>query len=194
MNPSRNTGNQTSKQLDKWDFPLTIVIGVLLFVIHEFAHWITGELLGYDMYLSINRVGLARGEYSTEWHQQLVSISGPLVTVIVALGGLISIQRLKSPRLFGVVFFSLMMRAMATAVSTFNPNDEARVSEWLGIGKWTLPFAVTFLLGWLVYLANERLRLNWQSWLISFIACSLAITLVVLTEPYWPVLNFYTSD
>ena len=49
-------------QLSFKDVPLIFVVVVVSFVVHELAHWACGVLLGYDMYVGINKAGLASGE------------------------------------------------------------------------------------------------------------------------------------
>lgn len=178
-------------QLGIKDAPLIFAIVLFSFAIHEFAHWFCGESMGYDLFVGINKAGLANGEYTKDWHKQLVSAAGPFVTIIVALTGLWLVYRYKLVRVFPIVFFSAMMRASATMVSMWHPNDEARISEWLGIGKWTLPLLVTISLGWVTILAGEKLGLNIKSWLICFVFCSIGVAVIVLTEPSWPVINPY---
>ena len=128
--------------------PLIVAIGILSFVVHEFFHWLAGTLLGYDMFVSINKAGLASGSYAHGWHNQLVSAAGPAITIALAVASYALLQRHRSPLLFSVVFFSTLMRAMAAVVSIGTPNDEARISLWLGIGKFTLPLLVVAGLGW----------------------------------------------
>ena len=145
-------------QLGFKDIPLIFLVVFLSFVIHELAHWSSGRMLGYDMFVGINKAGLASGEYSQEWHSQFISAAGPIVTISIALVGLWFVYCYKLGRVFPVVFFAALMRAMATFVSIANPNDEARISQWLGIGKWTLPFLVTIALCWVNFLAARNRR------------------------------------
>ena len=45
------------------------VIGAVLFTwfIHEFAHWLTGELLGYDSVMRINGTAINTNRMPTDW-------------------------------------------------------------------------------------------------------------------------------
>ncbi|MFT5304035.1 MAG: hypothetical protein ACI87E_000972 [Mariniblastus sp.] len=81
------------QQIGLRDVSLVFLVGILSFVIHEFAHWACGELLGYDMFVGINKAGLAVGEYSQDWHNKLVSAAGPLMTISIAISGLWLIYR-----------------------------------------------------------------------------------------------------
>jgi len=47
-------------------------------------------------------------------------------------------------------------------MSLFNPNDEARVSQLLGVGTWTLPLSVVGGLLVLVVAASRELRLKFR--------------------------------
>ena len=78
---------------------------------------------------------------------------------------------------------------MAALVSVSNPTDEAAVSAWLGIGMWTLPLIMVGILLTMVVIAGRRIELDWKSWLFSWFTTSVGITIIILTEPYWPILR-----
>lgn len=54
--------------------------GIGTFFVHEFAHWITGVLLGHDMIATPNHVW-SKNPMSIRDHA-LVSSMGPVVTII----------------------------------------------------------------------------------------------------------------
>ena len=169
--------------------PYFIVAVLLGFIIHEAAHYAMGTALGYEMFVSINKAGLARGGYTTDLHAQLVSIAGPLITIITAIIALWLIYARNLKAVFPYLFFALMMRVMAAGASIANPNDEARVSEWLGIGMWTLPVIVIAVLLIMTFLGARKLSLGWRSWVFSWVTVSICITAIIFTEPYWPVIG-----
>ncbi|ANM29755.1 hypothetical protein ABI59_09460 [Acidobacteria bacterium Mor1] len=171
--------------------PLFFSVVVATFVIHEGGHWAAGELLGYDMWVRLNSAGLARGAFSAEWHQQFVSAAGPVVTLIQAAIAYLLVVKRKTNTAFAFVFSALMMRIMAAFVSIGNPNDEARVGEWLGVGPWTLHILVVLLLLSLTLRAGSRLELGWRDYGLAWFAVSLGIAAVVLGEPMLPTLNPY---
>jgi len=131
---------------------IALVAVFLTFFFHEGAHYVTGKLLGYDMWMNLNAAGLVEGKtYDKEWHYQLVSISGPIFTVIQAIAFFYVIKKTKSISWYPFLFIAAMMRIFASVISaTVNANDEARVSEWLGIGKMTLPIIISLFLVYLV--------------------------------------------
>jgi len=54
-------------------------------LIHEFAHWLTSEILGYEAIMRLNVTSPISGENITELQRAIISISGPIVTVLQAL-------------------------------------------------------------------------------------------------------------
>ncbi|MEI9809245.1 MAG: hypothetical protein WDO16_16040 [Bacteroidota bacterium] len=55
---------------------VTCIAVVLSWVLHEFAHWVAGTLLGYEMGMTFNKAFPANG-YTTDWHYQVISAAGP---------------------------------------------------------------------------------------------------------------------
>lgn len=169
--------------------PLFLIIMILTFIIHEAGHFLMGKLLGYEMFVSINKAGITqRGTASADWHQTLMTLNGPIVTYAQAIIGLLIAHRYKTIRAFLIVFAAFTMRLMAAVISLFSPNDEYRVSEWLGLGAWTLPVIAVAGLLLLTLLTSRQLGLGWRSWLLAYLTSTLAITAVIFTERYWPVI------
>lgn len=167
--------------------PLYLIVVVLTFIIHEAGHFLAGKVFGYEMFMSINKAGIAnRGTPDAQWHQQVISIAGPVITYLQAMIGTLISYRYKALWAFPIVFMAFMMRLMAAVISLFSPNDEYRVSDWLGIGSWTLPIIAVIGLFALTVMASRTLGLGWKSWLLSFVVCSAGITAIIFTEPFWP--------
>lgn len=173
------------------DIPTLIIATFLTYIIHEGGHWLAGELLGYDMWVNINSAGLAQGSYTSEWHQQIVSIAGPFVTLVQAIIAFFLVRKYKAVWAFAFLFAALMMRFVAMVVSLNNPNDEARVSEWLGLGPWTLFLLVVALLLVLTVKAGKIMKLGWRSYVLVYLFVSTALAIVVLGEAYVPRFNPY---
>jgi hypothetical protein len=120
-------------------------------VLHEFAHWAAGELLGYKMAMTLNSSYPVDGKYLQNWHYQVISAAGPIFTLIEALLIFwLMIQR-KRILLYPFIFTCFYMRFFATVISLLNPNDEARISKAIGLGKFTLPVIITTILFFLLY-------------------------------------------
>jgi len=172
--------------------PLFIVVTFVTYLLHEGGHWLAGEMLGYDMWVNINSAGLARGEYSADWHRELVSAAGPLVTLLQAIIAFMLVRKRKTIIAFAFLFAALMMRFVAMVVSLNNPNDEARVSEWLGLGTWSLYIIVVAILLGLTLKGGSYLKWGWRSYGLAYLAVSIALAAVVMGEPLIPDFNPYS--
>ncbi|KFI06349.1 hypothetical protein JN27_16465 [Massilia sp. BSC265] len=64
-------------------------------------------------------------------------------------------------------------------VSALHPNDEARVSMYFGLGKWTLPVLVAGGLIALAVSASKRLALGWKDQVFCYLVASLAVSAIV---------------
>lgn len=149
------------------------------FIVHEFAHWVMGELLGYSMAMSLNAVSPAEGGYRAAVDAMLVSAAGPLITILQAVIAYTLIRRSGRSVFYPFLFVALFMRACAMLVSIANPNDEARISMYLGLGTWTLPALVVFGLFVLTWMASRKLRLHWTVNVYGYVVASIGVTGVV---------------
>ncbi|MDI6626001.1 MAG: hypothetical protein QME55_14820 [Brevundimonas sp.] len=109
----------------------------------------------------------------------IISAAGPAVTVVQALVALWLVQARASAAAWVVLFWAAFMRFMATVISLFHPNDEARISEWLGWGMWTLPVLVTVGLFTLLAVGSVRLRVSWKTLILTWVVASVAVSAVV---------------
>ncbi|MGV8928668.1 MAG: hypothetical protein ACOH1E_02850 [Brevundimonas sp.] len=158
-------------------YGLVFVAGFITFALHEGGHWLAATLLGHDAYFGLNSAG-ARGAVSTIDHM-IISAAGPVVTVVQALVALWLVQARASPAAWVFLFWAAFMRLMATVVSLFNPNDEARISDWLGWGPWALPALVTVGLFALLAVGSRRLKVSWTTLALSWVVASVAVSAVV---------------
>lgn len=156
---------------------------VLTWGIHEFAHWLMGRLLGYEMWITFNQVGLAQGSYETDLHQILVAMAGPIVTWLQAIVALFLIYRTHDLWPYSFLFLPLWKRILAMGISFLsNPNDEASVSLLLGWPMWVVPaISVIFLLT-LTYFGSRKLRVGWKGNVISYIMASIVSAIVVFSD------------
>jgi hypothetical protein len=161
-----------------WGFyGLVFVAGFVTFALHEGGHWLAALLLGHEAYFGLNSAG-ARGAVGAADHM-IISAVGPAVTVVQALIALWLVQARASAAAWVFLFWAAFMRFMATVVSLFNPNDEARISEWLGWGMWTLPVLVTVGLFALLAVGSVRLKVGWKTLALTWVVGSVAVSAVV---------------
>ena len=158
---------------------------LLTWLAHEFAHWQMGEALGYDMWMSFNRAGIAgEGSYDSTLDRLLVTAAGPLLTYIFAIGALALISTFRSLLLYPFLFLQFWMRAVALGISVVNqPNDEARISLELGLPLWLLPgIAVTLLLA-LTVIGSRMVRAGWTGNIIAYLMASLLSAAIIFLDP-----------
>ena len=173
--------------------PLFAVAVAFTFAAHEGAHWAAGEMLGLDMYLRVNSAGLARGVYQSDVQAMLVTAAGPAFTILQGLIAFACIQWWHAASAFPFLLSSFLMRALAAGVSGGTPNDEARLSLWLGFGKWALFAAVLGFLLVLLVLAIRRLGLSWGHVMMGTVYWVAFASLVILSEPFLPTYNPYAT-
>lgn len=171
----------------------TALIGLLVVVVinlvHEAGHGLAGKAMGYDVVVRTNHATIASGRFDSVTDGLTMSAAGPLLTIAIAVAAWWAARR-GSVLAAGIVLAALVSRFIAAVVSLNYPNDEARISIALGLGKWTLFGAVILLLGLLAASALRGKRLGWRWYLGAYIGASLGTALVVLGEPWFPVFRF----
>ena len=158
-------------------YAILFFVGIGTFFVHEFAHWITGVALGHDMLATPNHVW-SRKPMSIR-DQALVSATGPLVTIAQGIFGFWLVKSRRSRLGFALLYMAFFMRLLATGVSLFNPNDEARISQLLGLGTWTLPLIVVTGLFVLLVSASRDLKLRFRDQFFCYLVASIVISLIV---------------
>lgn len=158
-------------------YGLVFIAGFITFLLHEGGHWLAAMLLGHEAYFGLNSAG-ARGAVSTADHM-MISAAGPAVTAVQALVALWLVQARASASAWVFLLWAAFMRFMASIISLFSPNDEARISEWLGWGLWTLPVIVTGALVLLLAIGSRRLRVSWKTLALTWVVASVAVSAVV---------------
>lgn len=161
-----------------WSFyGLVFVAGFVTFLLHEAGHWLAAVLLGHEAYFGLNSAGARNPVSATE--EAIISAAGPMVTIVQGLVALWLVQARASAAAWIFLFWAAFVRFMATVVSLFNPNDEARISEWLGWGMWTLPALVTLGLFGLLVIGSVRLKVGWKTLALTWVVASAAVSAVV---------------
>jgi len=158
-------------------FPWLILVFFITNLVHEGCHWLMGAALGFEMRFGLNTVSYLSP--SEPWQRALADIAGPIVTIAQGVIAYIVVMRGASHKVFAFLYAAFFMRLVAGLVSFMHPNDEARVSMFLGIGKWTLPVLVAAGLLVLVVRASRRLKLNWKDQLACYAVASLTVSVIV---------------
>lgn len=169
-------------------YVLVFAVAVLLsWTLHELAHWVAGEYLEYDMGMTLNKTFPLGGQYTSERHYQLISAAGPVFTVCEAIFVFILLMQRRLLLLYPFLFTCFYMRLFAAIISFRNPNDEARISTALGIGKFTLPIIVTAVLFILLYKVTKQYRLSTKFILLNLGLTILFSTVIILSDMFFKV-------
>lgn len=142
-----------------------------------------GTVLGYDMWMTFNHVGLVEGTYNSTIHLVAVALAGPLVTWFQGIAALVLIRRTSHVRYYPFLFLAFFMRACAMGISYISrPNDEAAASLALELPMWVLPVVFVLFLLSLTVSGSRRLGAGWKENALAFLMASLVVTLVVLSD------------
>ena len=165
---------------------LTATVAVLFtWIIHEFAHWSTSEMFGYETVMKLNGTYAVDGEQEIPWHSAIISASGPIITI---LQGLIIFLLLRSGNwnkyLYPFLFVAFYMRFLAGLMNFINLNDEGRIGVFLEIGTFTLPIIVSGLLFIMVYKISKKHSLNWKFQLWTTIIVMTASSILILSDQF----------
>ncbi|WP_292066211.1 hypothetical protein [Brevundimonas sp. UBA7664] len=158
-------------------YGLVFIAGFITFALHEGGHWLAAVLLGHEAYFGLNSAG-ARGAVSAADHA-IISAAGPAVTAVQALAALWLVQARASAAAWVFLFQAAFMRLMATVMTLFLANDEARISEWLGWGLWTLPVIVTVALFGLLAIGSVKLKVGWKALALTWLVASVSVSAVI---------------
>ncbi len=158
---------------------------VFTWMLHEFTHWITSELLGYKAIMRLNSVSGIEGQNPTAWHQVYISAAGPLITIIQAITVFYLLQsRFWNKYLYTLLFTAFYMRLLAGLMNFINPNDEGRIGLFLEIGIFTLPLIVSGLLFYLVYTISKKYALNLRFHLWTTLIIMTISSILILTDQF----------
>lgn len=159
----------------------------LSWFVHELSHYLTGVALGYRMTMTLNTASPLDGKYIYDWHYQLISAAGPLITIAEALIVFVLMKQAKRKFLYPFLFTCFYLRLLAALLSFINPNDEARISKAAGLGTFTLPLLVVALLFYLLYQTSKRYHFS-----KTFNAANLGLiilfsSVIILSDQYFRI-------
>ena len=166
--------------LKKYFYGWLLLAGILSYLIHEAAHWLMGASFGANMEFGINAVRYLSP--LTPSQRAMTDGAGPCVTILQAIVAYVLLQRRRAPVAFAFLYFAAFMRVVAALISLVMPNDEARLSAYLGLGLWTLPLLVGGVLVALVWKASKVLQLTRKDQLLCYLVASVVTTLIVVLD------------
>lgn len=166
---------------------ITAIAVFLSFELHELAHFFTGELLGNEMAMTLNSGYPVNGFYLEEWQYTVVSAAGPLFTIVQALIFYFLLKRRNNYYLYPWLLLPFFMRFSAMVLSFSRPNDEARISNYLGLGMFALPLLVSIFLFFLVFRINKEYNYTKRFNLISVLLIIFFYSVIILTDKYFHI-------
>ncbi len=156
---------------------------MVVMLLHEGAHWLTGKALGYDVWMKLTKSGLTEGVWQSKRDTILVSAAGPALTITFGLiGAWLSI--VKQARFgYELIFVAFMQRFLANVFSAMGAyNDEARISILLGWEWWVVPLAIITPLLALTIWSSLRLRFGLLVNFLCYLTVSMAFTATVYAD------------
>ncbi len=163
-----------------------IIVVFITWFIHEFAHWLTSEYLGYETIMCLNITSTVAGQNPTELHNNITSAAGPVITIIQ---GFISYGLLKFRKwnkyVYAFLFTAFFMRFLAGIMNVIMLNDEGRISAYLKLGAFTLPVMVSGILFYMVYKIARKYKLKWKFQLSLSLLQVVAVTALIFFDQYF---------
>jgi hypothetical protein len=135
-----------------------LVAVVFSFITHEYGHWLAGEILGYDMVMTLN-MGYPKGSrWNTTEDYMIVSAIGPTITLITSVVIYFLIRAMGSKYWFTLLFSCFYLELLSGVLNYRHANDLGRIGEYFNIGLFTLSSFFVFVHGWLFYLTIIKNR------------------------------------
>lgn len=159
-----------------------VLVFLITNLLHEAGHWLMGAALGMDLKFGLN--GVRYLSATAPWQRALADAAGPLVTIVQAIVAYMVVRRSASLKAFAFLYAAAFMRMVAGLVSVMHPNDEARLSMYFGLGKWTLPVLVAVALIALAIQGSRRLKMTWKDHLLCYLVASLAVSAIVALDRF----------
>ncbi|SIS47369.1 hypothetical protein SAMN05421766_102126 [Zobellia uliginosa] len=167
---------------------ISIVAVSFTWLLHEFTHWLTSESLGYDSIMRLNSVSFAEGQEPTEWHKIYISATGPLITIFQAIIAFITLKTKGwNKYIYPFIFVPLYTRSLAGIMNFINPNDEGRISEFLGIGLFTISIIVSGFLFFLVFKISKKYGVNWKFNFWTTIITTVVSSILILSDQFFGI-------
>jgi hypothetical protein len=161
---------------------ITLLAVVFTFLLHEFSHWTTGEILGYKMGMTLNKAYPLSGFFTENWHYTLISSVGPIFTLIQSICAFVFIRKNHNKVLFPFLLSSFYLEFLSGIMNFRHANDLGRISETFGLGLFTIPVIFVLIHSLLVYKTIMREKYSLKFTFGTFF-------LILLFSSIWILLN-----
>ncbi len=155
---------------------------LVTFILHEMAHWVAYESLGYSAGFRLNFANAKDPAVQLSDAEKIItSFSGPLFTIIQAFICYLILRNRNQIFLYPFLFVPFVMRLGAAWANQFSPNDEGRVSLILGLNLYAISVIVVLIHFVLIYLIARKnsysLKINALTFLFSLVGIILIVYL-----------------
>ena len=161
---------------------ISIPIAFISYLFHEFGHWSIGEILGNKMAYRLNGAWPINGQYINPQDGLYVGIAGPAFSIFQALIALLFVEIFNSKYAFPFLFFPLFMRFFSIAFGGFNKQDEAGISNSLGIGTYAVAILVILISILIIWRGAYKLKLKFKEINFFILISTLCDLLVIGTN------------
>lgn len=164
-----------SSKINYVEYIVVLIIATFLtFFFHEMSHWLAYEFLGFNASFTLNGASVKDSSIMLSKTQRIVtSASGPIFTIIQATIFYFILNKHRNILLYPFLFIPFIMRLGAMWANQFEPNDEGRISLYLGLNLYSLSSVVVlFLFYLLIRITNKNkisLLLNITTLLLTII-------------------------
>jgi hypothetical protein len=133
-----------------------------------------GELLGYEMIMTLNTCYPAKLSFDKEWHYTLISAVGPLITLLQALIIYLIIKRTSRTIMYPFLFSCFYLELLSGIMNYRHANDLGRISRSFNLGLYTIDIIFVALYLIMIYKTSvrEKYSLKFNSvtflWILLF--------------------------
>ncbi len=160
----------------------TLLAVVFTFLFHEFSHWTMGELLGYEMVMTLNKCYPVKMSYIQNWHYTLISAVGPLITLLQSFIIFLLMKRTSNKNWYPFLFASFYVELLSGIMNFRNPNDLGRISKTFDLGLLTLPLIFIIIHLFLVYKTSVMEKFTVKFNLVT-------VLLIIVFSSVWILVN-----
>jgi len=168
---------------------LLIFVAVMFtWIFHEFGHWLSYKLMGFEPYLSLNKVGIRGNDLPNTTQYLWATAAGPIITLLQAIVAyLILTQKGWNKYVYPFVLIPFYMRFLAGIMNIISPNDEGVISLHFGLGLFTISILLSLLLFGLVHAVSKKYQLTPKFHLWTTLLVMLFSSLVIVSDQYFRV-------
>ena len=166
---------------------VAVVLATVLFTwfIHEFAHWTAYKSFGFDAFMSFNKAGVRGNEFPNTTQQLWATAAGPMITLLQAIIAYFILQKKGCNKyIYPLLFTAFYMRFLAGIMNVISPNDEGVISQYFGLGLFTVSIVMSAILFWMVFKTSKKYQLTVKFHLFTTLLIMFFSSVLILTDQF----------